>query len=121
LLTDDGAHHYVDVRNDATIAGLSDDVLVEVPALVGRDGARPLPVAPLAPELFGLVQAVTCYEELAIQAAGTGSRTVATRALLANPLVRQWDLAVPMLDEILAAKLASLPGFAAQGAPRQNS
>ena len=31
LLTGDGAHHYVDVRNDGTIAGLPDDAVVEVP------------------------------------------------------------------------------------------
>jgi 6-phospho-beta-glucosidase len=111
LLTDDGAHHYVDVRNNGTIAGLPDDAVVEVPALVGRGGARPVPVAPLAPEFLGLVQAVTAYEELAIEAARTGSRSVALRALLANPLVRQWDVAVPMFDELLAANRHYLPAF----------
>ena len=111
LLTDDGAHHYVDVRNNGTIAGLPDDAVVEVPALVGADGAHPVPVAPLAPEFLGLVQAVTAYEVLAIEAAKSGSRPVALRALLANPLVRQWDLAVPMLDEILQANRAALPAF----------
>ena len=111
LLTDDGAHHYVDVRNDATIAGLPDEAVVEVPALVGRDGARPLAVAPLAPEQLGLVQAVTAYEVLTIEAAKTGSRSAALRALLANPLVREWDLAVQVLDEILAANRDYLPAF----------
>jgi 6-phospho-beta-glucosidase len=111
LLTDDNAHHYVDVRNNATIAGLPDEAVVEVPALVGRDGARPLPVAPLAPELLGLVQAVTAYEVLTIEAARTGSRNAALRALLANPLVRQWDLVVPVLDEILASNRDYLPQF----------
>jgi 6-phospho-beta-glucosidase len=111
LLTGDGAHHYVDVRNAGTIAGLADEAVVEVPALVGRAGASPLPVAPLAPEMIGLVQAVTAYEQLAIEAARTGSRTVALRALLAHPLVREWSVAVPLLDEILAANRAYLPAF----------
>jgi 6-phospho-beta-glucosidase len=111
LLTDDGAHHYVDVRNGGTIAGLPDDAVIEVPAIVGRDGAHPVPVAPLAPEFLGLVQAVTAYEVLAIEAARSGSRAVALRALLANPLVRQWDLAVPMFDEILANNRPYLPAF----------
>jgi len=31
--------------------------------------------------------------------------------VIANPLVRQWDLAVPMLSEILAANRAHLPRF----------
>lgn len=112
LLTDDGAHHYVNVRNDATIAGLPDEAVVEVPALVGRAGARPLPVPPLPPEQLGLVQAVTAYEALTIEAARTGSRSVALRALLANPLVREWDLAVAVLDALLAANRPYLPAFA---------
>lgn len=112
LLTGDGARHYVDLRNDGTITGLPDDAVVEVPALVDRDGAHSVPVAPLAPEFLGLVQAVTSYEVLAIEAARTGSRTAALRALMANPLVRQWDLAVPMLDELLAANRDYLPAFA---------
>ena len=42
LLTGDGAHHYVDVRNNGTIAGLPDDAVVEVPALVDTPGAHPV-------------------------------------------------------------------------------
>jgi 6-phospho-beta-glucosidase len=111
LLTDDGAHHYVDVRNNGTIAGLPDEAVVEVPAHVGRAGATPVPVDPLPPEMLGLVQAVTAYEVLTIEAARTGRRSVALRALLANPLVRQWDVAVPLLDELLAANRDHLPAF----------
>ena len=112
LLTGDGAHHYVDLRNNDTVAGLPAETVVEVPALVDRAGAHPLPVAPLAPDLLGLVQAVTAYEVLTIEAARTGNREVALRALLAHPLVREWDLAVPLLDEILAANRKHLPAFA---------
>ncbi|GAB3598517.1 6-phospho-beta-glucosidase [Angustibacter peucedani] len=112
LLTGDGGHHYVDVRNDGTVAGLPDDAVVEVPALVDRRGAHPLPVAPLPPEMLGLVQAVTAYEVLAVEAARTGRRDVALRALLAHPLVRQWDLAVALLDDLLAANVEHLPAFA---------
>ena len=111
LLTGDGAHHYVDVRNNGSVAGLPDDAVVEVPATVDLAGAHPVPIAPLAPELLGLVQAVTAYEVLTIQAARTGDRRVAVRALLANPLVRQWDRAVPLLDALLEANRPHLPQF----------
>ena len=111
LLTGDGAHHYVDVRNDGTIAGLPAEAVVEVPALVDTAGPHPVPVDPLPPEMLGLVQAVTAYEVLAIEAARTGDRDTALRALLANPLVRQWDLAVPLLDALLAANRRHLPRF----------
>jgi 6-phospho-beta-glucosidase len=111
LLTGDGAHHYVDVRNDGTIAGLPAEAVVEVPALVDTAGPHPVPVDPLPPEMLGLVQAVTAYEVLAIEAARTGDRAIALRALLANPLVRQWDLAVPLLDALLEANRRHLPRF----------
>jgi 6-phospho-beta-glucosidase len=115
LLTGDGAHHYVDVRNDGTVAGLPDEAVVEVPALVDTAGPHPVPVAPLAPEMLGLVQAVTAYEVLAIEAALTGNRRTALRALVANPLVRQWHLAVPLLDALLEANRRYLPRFGADG------
>jgi 6-phospho-beta-glucosidase len=111
LLTGDGAHHYVNVRNNGTIAGLPDDAVVEVPALVDERGPHPVPVAPLAPEMLGLVQDVTAYETLAIEAALTGDRSVARRALLANPLVRQWETVVPLLDELLDVNRVHLPAF----------
>ena len=111
LLTGDGARHYVDIRNNGTIAGMPDEAVVEVPADVDRDGAHPVPVTPLPPEMLGLVQAVTAYEILTIEAARSGDRRIAVRALLANPLVRQWDLAAPLLDALLEANRAYLPQF----------
>jgi 6-phospho-beta-glucosidase len=111
LLTGDGGHHYVDVRNSGTVAGLPDEAVVEVPAHVDADGAHPVPVAPLAPEMLGLVQHVTAYETLTIEAALRGDRDVARRALLAHPLVREWELVDPLLDALLTADRQHLPRF----------
>jgi 6-phospho-beta-glucosidase len=118
LLTDDGALHYLDLRNSGAIAGLPDEAVVEVPATVDRSGAHAKPVAPLAPELLGLVQAVTAYEVLTIEAARSGDRRSALRALLAHPLVRQWDIVVPLLDALLEANAAYLPRFTAANTRR---
>jgi 6-phospho-beta-glucosidase len=111
LFTGDGGLHYVDLRNRGTIAGLPDEAVVEVPAVVDREGPHPLRTEPLAPEMLGLVQAVTAYEVLTIAAALSGDRRLALRALLANPLVREWDVAVPLLDALLEANRAHLPRF----------
>jgi 6-phospho-beta-glucosidase len=102
----------VDVRNDGALPGLPDDAVVEIPATIDRDGAHPLPLAPMTPDMLGLVQAVKAYERLAIQAALSGDRTVALRALLANPLVADYDIAVPLLEALLEANRAHLPRFA---------
>jgi len=101
----------VDVRNDGTLPGLPDDAVVEVPARIDAAGAHPLPLAPLAPELLGLVQQAKAYEVLAVQAAVRGDRDVALKALLANPLVGEYRVAAPLLEALLAASRPYLPRF----------
>ena len=103
LASDAGEVQVVDVRNGGTFAGLADDDVVEVPALIGAAGAQPLPQRPLARELLGLVQHVAAYERLAARAAATGDRELAAEALLAHPLVGQWPLAGRLVDELVGA------------------
>jgi 6-phospho-beta-glucosidase len=101
----------VDTRNDGALPGLPDDAVVEIPATVGTRGVHPLPQAPLAPELLGLVQQAKAYERLAVEAAVTGDRTVARKALLTNPLVADYRVAAPLLDALLEASRPYLPRF----------
>jgi 6-phospho-beta-glucosidase len=101
----------VDVRNGGAIPDLPDSAVVEIPAVIDRDGAHPLPLAPLAPEQRALIQAVKAYEELTIEAARTGDREIAIRALAANPLVGA-EIAAPLLDAILEADAQHLERFA---------
>ena len=105
LASDSGGVQVVDVRNDGTLAGLADDDVVELPARVGAAGPSPLPQAPLAPELLGLVQHVAAYERLAASAAVTGDRETAARALLAHPLVGQWPVNSELLEMLTADRL----------------
>jgi 6-phospho-beta-glucosidase len=103
LTADTGDVQVVDVRNEGTLSGLADDDVVEVPAGIRADGALPLPQRPLAPELLGLVQHVAAYERLAASAAADGNRDRARLALLAHPLVREYEIADDLLDPLLAA------------------
>jgi 6-phospho-beta-glucosidase len=102
----------VDVRNGIALPGVPPEAVVEVPARIDRDGAHPLRLALLAPEMLGLVEHVKAYEELTIRAAVHGDRRDAFRALLANPLVRDAETARGLLDEILQADRRHLPRFA---------
>jgi 6-phospho-beta-glucosidase len=113
LVADTDDVHVVDVRNGGTIAGLADDDVVEVPARTGAGGAIPLPQAPLAPELLGLVQHVAAYERLTAQAALSGDPVVARKALLTHPLIGQHGIADDLVERLLAADEAHLPQFAA--------
>ena len=103
----------VNVRNDGTLPGLADGDVVEVPARVGPVGPVPVPAAPLAPEMLGLVQHAKAYEHLAIRAAVSGDHHVALRALLANPLVGDFRVAESLLESLLDANRHHLPRFAA--------
>jgi 6-phospho-beta-glucosidase len=108
-----GDVHVVDVRNRGTLGGLADDDVVEVPARVDSHGPEPLEQRPLAPELLGLVQHVSAYERLAVQAALSGDPVVARKALLAHPLIGQHAIAEELLELLLDADVAHLPQFAA--------
>jgi 6-phospho-beta-glucosidase len=101
----------VDTRNDGALPDLPADAVVETPARIDREGAHPLPLEPLAPEMRGLVQQAKAYEELAVAAAMSGDRRTALRALLANPLVGRWEIASPLLDALLEANRGHLPRF----------
>ena len=101
----------VDTRNDGALPDLAATAVVEIPARIDRDGAHPLPLAPLGAEIRGLVQQVKAYEELAIETAMSGDRGSALRALMANPLVGDWAIAEPLLEALLEANRAYLPRF----------
>ena len=101
----------VDVRNDGALPDLPADAVVEIPARIDRDGAHPLALAPLAPEMRGLVEAMKAFEQLTIEAALSGDRNVALKALLANPLVPDLLVARPLLATLLESDRALLPRF----------
>lgn len=105
----------VDVRNDGALPDLPATAVVEIPARIDRDGAHPLPLAPLAPEMRGLVEEVKAYETLAIDAALSGDRRTAIRALVANPLVRGRSNPSELLDALLEANRKYLPRFFPDG------
>jgi len=100
----------VDVRNDGAMPDLPASAVVEIPAVVDRDGAHPIALDPLVPEQRGLVQSVKAYEELVIAAARSGDRRLALRALAANPLVGA-EVAEPLLGALLEANESHLPRF----------
>jgi 6-phospho-beta-glucosidase len=101
----------VNVRNDGAMPNLPDDAVVEILARIDRDGAHPIPLGPVAPEMLGLVEHVKAYELLAVHAATSGDRSIALKALMTNPLVRDYRTAVPLLDALLEANRQHLPLF----------
>jgi 6-phospho-beta-glucosidase len=102
----------VDTTNRGALADLAPDCVVEVNCVIDGEGAHPLTIGRLRPELRGLLQQVKAYEELTIEAAVSGDRKVALQALLANPLVPSLRTAKALLDDLLEAHAEYLPRFA---------
>jgi 6-phospho-beta-glucosidase len=114
LVTDKGDRQVVNVRNNGTLPFLADQAVIEVSATVGSSGAVPVPVAPAGPLMSGLISHVSAYEELAVEAALRGGRERVWKALLAHPLVGQYDLADQLTDRLLAENAQFLPWTASQ-------
>jgi 6-phospho-beta-glucosidase len=102
LRADRGDIQVVNLRNDGLLPFLPDDHVVEVPARVGADGVKAEPVAPLPSDLSGLIEDVAGYERLALDAAIHGGRERVLHALVAHPLVRQYDKAQKLTDLLIA-------------------
>jgi 6-phospho-beta-glucosidase len=109
LVGDTGDTQVVNVRNAGTLPFLPTDAVIEVPAVIGAAGARPVLAAPLPPLMRGLVAHVSAYEELAVDAALRGGRDRVRTALLAHPLVGQLDLADGLADRLIAENQDFLP------------
>ena len=109
LVRDTGDVQVVNVLNRGTMPFLPDEAVIEVPAVIGVAGAAPVPVAPLNPSMRGLVAHVSAYEELAVDAALRGGRHRVAGALLAHPLIGQYDLAGQLADRLIAENAAYLP------------
>jgi 6-phospho-beta-glucosidase len=77
----------LNVPGGGVVPFLDAEAVVEVPCEVGAFGARPLPVAPPDEHQAGLMLALKAVERAAIEAAETGSRAAALRALALHPLV----------------------------------
>ncbi|MEH0423421.1 6-phospho-beta-glucosidase [Streptomyces sp. B21-083] len=95
-------YQVVNTYNRGTLPFLPDDAVIETQAAVGRTGATPLAVPAVHPLYGGLIANVTAYEELALEAALHGGRDRVFRALLAHPLVGQYDYADTLTDTLIA-------------------
>ena len=98
ISADEGAELVLNVPNDGTLDAVDGDAVVEVPCTVGADGPRPVAVSQLLPHERGLVSTVKDVERLTIEAATSGSRSAALKALALHPLVDSVTHARQILD-----------------------
>ena len=99
----------VNVPNRGAIAGFPDDLVVEVPGYVDRNGIAPLSSGQLPSRVAGLTGMLGEYQALAAEAAWSGTRRDALRALASNPLVFSLHKAEAIYDEMAHAQREHLP------------
>ena len=109
LVNDRGTTWPVNVPNHGALPGFPADLVVEVPAVVGREGPRPIPQPPLPAAVRGLIEALGSYQALTAEAAWSGGRREAVAALTSHPLVGSLTLAERIYDDMAAAHRAHLP------------
>ncbi len=94
--------HVLNVRNRSALPDLDTEAVVEVPCLVGANGAVPVAVGAVPEHAAGLMRTVKAVERATIEAATTGSRDAALRAIALHPVVNSFQLAERILDGYLA-------------------
>lgn len=105
------------VTNQGLITNLPPGCCVEVPCLVGGAGIQPCVVGDLPPQLAGLNRNCINAQELAVEAALTGTAEAVTQALMLDPLTAA---AIPpsrieqLSREMLREQARWLPQFTAQ-------
>ncbi len=102
LGTGEARDHIVNVRNRGILPFLDDEAVIEARAFVSPDDIRPHAVPLVPPLAAGLIAHVARYEELGIEAAVHGGRDRIVRALLAHPLIGQYETACELTDRLIA-------------------
>jgi 6-phospho-beta-glucosidase len=99
----------VNVPGRGTIVDFPDDLVVEVPGYVDKHGVQPIAQGHMPRQVVGLVKMLGEYQALAAEAAWSGTRRDAIRALASHPLVFSLRLAETIYDEMAAAHRQHLP------------
>ena len=100
---------YVNVPNYGSLADFPADLVVETQAYVDRNGVTPLVFRHMPRHVVGLVKMLGEYQALTAEAAWSGNRRDAIRALASHPLVFSLHKAEAIYDEMAAAHRQYLP------------
>ncbi len=114
MATGEPASVYVNIRNDGLIENLEPTGVVEVEAIVDREGLHPRPFGALPPQLAALDRRHMEVYDLAVTSLLERDRELAVQALMLDPLTSA--VCAPadvrsMFEEMVAAEREDLPSF----------
>ena len=101
----------VNIPNQGAIVGLPANAIVEVPAVVNREGFHPQESFTLPTGVLSLLQREVATSQLNIDAVVHGDRQLALQSLLLDPVIDDLDQAELILEEIISTNQEFLPQF----------
>ena len=104
--------HVVNIKNNGTLDFMDDDDIVEIAAVIGKDGAEPVKVEKIENRhIIGLMRIVKAYEKYTVEAGVTGSDEAALNALMLHPLLGDFERAQSCFEDMKKAHKKYLPQF----------
>ena len=101
----------INIPNEGYITNISQDAVVEVPALIGNGKIQPLNMGDLPDGAAKLCETQIEIAKINAEAALKGSRQLALQAMLLDPVVDDRSAAEKVLNELLRAHADLLPRF----------
>jgi 6-phospho-beta-glucosidase len=95
----------LNTANRSSLPFLDERAVVEVPCVVGGAGVVPVAVGDVPAHARALIEAIKAVERIAIEAATTGSRELAVKALALHPLVPSVNTARRIFDAYAGRQL----------------
>ena len=98
--------------NHGAVPNLPSDAILELPALAGASGLRPLHIHDFPDRLAAVLQPKIASQALTVEAALSGDRRLLVEAVQADGAVEDRAVAEKLVDDLLSAHKAYLPQFA---------
>ncbi|MCL2514018.1 MAG: 6-phospho-beta-glucosidase [Oscillospiraceae bacterium] len=104
--------HVVNIPNNGALPFMDNDDVVEIAAIIGKDGAEPIKLPGFKnPHVEGIMKIVKAYEKLAVKAGLCGDDRAAYNAMTLHPLIGDFENAKKCYEEMKEAHKAFLPQF----------
>jgi len=95
----------INIMNDGCITNMPDDVVVEVPGVLGPDFVKGIRMGPLPDSVLAFCQLHAIQANLIADAAATGDREKALQALLIDPYVLSVAKADALLEDVIKSNM----------------
>lgn len=104
--------HVVNILNHGTLPFMEDNDVVEIAAVIGKDGAEPVKLEPhWNRHIVSLMTTIKAYEKYTVAAAVSGNDYDSYNAMMIHPLIGDFEKARACYEEMKDAHREFLPQF----------